>query len=356
MKKSLELSIFERDGYTCRGCHSKFPSKYQIDTKRNRPGEPGFQNYLIVDHVEGRSEEPSNLQALCFNCNISKSGRGQNAFQLSIALKRLGRCVAYYPALARLMGLKESIFLCQLIYWTPKGRHEKGDGWIYKSVEEMDEETGLTYKEQIRIRKSLQRQKLLEEFYDREQHRLYFRVLADGLNKLSGHLPDGQVVGQVTNGQVLAGQVATDNRSGGTFPKVSSYKEQETTQESTQKNKAVDLYPFAEKIVDLWDRKESRDHGVEKTVAAIRAIAKATKGDPIAAARWLFRRVHHQAAIYRSKRELDKWPYIATWMHQKRYNDAALSGEGPVQINPGIARDGAAALDEKLRRSRAATA
>jgi hypothetical protein len=101
--------------------------------------------------------------------------------------------VAYYPSLARLVGLKESIFLCQLLYWSPKGRHDKGEGWIYKTAEEMEVETGLSYKEQIRLRKSLFRQGLIEENYARSEHRLYFRVNADNLDLLGEHMTKSNV-------------------------------------------------------------------------------------------------------------------------------------------------------------------
>src|SRR6476660_3098158 len=125
MTKDLELQIFARDNYTCKGCHKYFTNKYQITPEQRVDGKT---NYLLVDHIEGRQENLDNLQTLCCKCNAAKGGRSQHSFRLSQALKSLGHCVVYYPSLARLIDLKESIFLCQLIYWTPKGRAQKGDG------------------------------------------------------------------------------------------------------------------------------------------------------------------------------------------------------------------------------------
>jgi len=184
LKKAAKIAIFERDNYTCQGCQKKLPSHYQVINPN-----PQKDNYLVVDHKNGASNDPENLQALCVTCNSVKAGKSQDNFRLSVALKRLGPCVTYYPSLARSLGLKESIFLCQLIYWTPRGRHEKGDGWIYKSVEEMEKETGLGYKEQARLRKALVERNILEERYERQSHRLYVKVNADVLN--SHHLPNG---------------------------------------------------------------------------------------------------------------------------------------------------------------------
>jgi hypothetical protein len=58
-----------------------------------------------------------------------------------------GKPIAYYPNFARhLGGVKASLLLCQLIYWNEKGRLP--DGWVYKTRDELEDETGLTVQEQ----------------------------------------------------------------------------------------------------------------------------------------------------------------------------------------------------------------
>ena len=155
------------------------------------------------------------------------------AFSLSEALKRLGRPVVFIPALARIIGIKEAIVLAQLVYWTPRSRNEQG--WIYKSAEDMEEETSLTYREQCRVRKSLRSRGLIEERFKREEHRLYFRVIPDGIDRLT---TDGGAPDKTSDAHLTKGQTALHQTSSGSLPFVSSYKEAESTSEITAERAA----------------------------------------------------------------------------------------------------------------------
>ena len=54
--------------------------------------------------------------------------------------------IAYLPDLAKALGsVKAGLFLSQLLYWMDKGADE--DGWLYKTREELYDETGLSRKE-----------------------------------------------------------------------------------------------------------------------------------------------------------------------------------------------------------------
>ena len=68
-----------------------------------------------------------------------------------------GRIVAVYKALIDITGdFKTAIYLSQSLYWHHKGtRLKENDGFIFKSNQEMFEETGLTRREQERCRKIL---------------------------------------------------------------------------------------------------------------------------------------------------------------------------------------------------------
>lgn len=116
--------------------------------------------------------------------------------KLSEALKQLGHPVAYYPTLSRIFGMQESVFLAQFVYWT--GKESSGDGWIYKSVEDIELETGLTYEQQRRVRKELTgshagakgrkirrgyHEGVLEERYDRMQHKMYYKVNLEAMDR-----------------------------------------------------------------------------------------------------------------------------------------------------------------------------
>ncbi|HIJ11918.1 TPA: hypothetical protein HA278_07715 [Candidatus Woesearchaeota archaeon] len=65
-----------------------------------------------------------------------------------------GKPVTYHPKVAELLGgIKEAIFLQNLLYWQKRGKRK--DGFIYKSHKDITKETGLTRHEQIRIRTKL---------------------------------------------------------------------------------------------------------------------------------------------------------------------------------------------------------
>lgn len=95
----------------------------------------------------------------------------------------LGRPVAYYPNLAKILGgVNATVFWCQLYYWTDK-QHDP-EGWIYKTQDELMEETGLSFDEQRTVRKKLKDKGVLEEEYRRLEHKLYYRLNFDAFDAL----------------------------------------------------------------------------------------------------------------------------------------------------------------------------
>jgi hypothetical protein len=90
-------------------------------------------------------------------------------------VRNSGSPVAYYPRLAiALGGVKEALFVCQLLYW--EGKQSDSKRWILKSLEEIRSETGLSRYEQEGVRRTLEKEGILESRYERLEHRLYFRV------------------------------------------------------------------------------------------------------------------------------------------------------------------------------------
>jgi hypothetical protein len=167
---ATELAVFKRDKNVCQGCQRVLPTKYDVEP-RYRAAEPGTRrnpelNFLVVDHIRGRSNALENLQSLCWSCNCGKGGRSMNSFRLTLVVNQLGNSVFYYPSLAKLIGAGESIFLSQLIHWTPRGRGIRGDEWIHKSVAEIALQTGFDFKVQSQIRKRLIDLGLVEEAFD----------------------------------------------------------------------------------------------------------------------------------------------------------------------------------------------
>jgi hypothetical protein len=131
----------------------------------------------------------------------------------------IGRPIAFYPGLKKVTkSTVATIFLCQLIYWIGKG--ELKDGGIYKTSEEIENETGLSYEEQKTARKKLVELHLLDEHYARLDHNIVFKVnmeLLDTLWGASSQCHDGE------NGKPLIAKVAMPD----------SFNESETTTETT---------------------------------------------------------------------------------------------------------------------------
>jgi len=73
----------------------------------------------------------------------------------------LQKPIAFFPQLAKALGgIEEAIYIQQLYYWSDKGK--RGDGYIYKSKKEWEEETTLSRYQQDRIRKKLKEQGIIE--------------------------------------------------------------------------------------------------------------------------------------------------------------------------------------------------
>ena len=91
------------------------------------------------------------------------------------AVRDLGRPVTYYPSLARIVGVRECVFLMQMVYWSTDSKSEDS-GWIYKSSKDWELELGLTERQQRLVRDNMKRMGLIDENYVRLRHRMYFRL------------------------------------------------------------------------------------------------------------------------------------------------------------------------------------
>jgi len=89
------------------------------------------------------------------------------------------RPVAYHPRLAKVIGVKETVFVCQLLYWD--GRGARNDGYIWKIQTEIEEETGLSRYEQETVRKNLKKRKILKEKLRGVPAKLHYKLNFDAL-------------------------------------------------------------------------------------------------------------------------------------------------------------------------------
>ena len=104
-----------------------------------------------------------------------------------VTIKGIGNPVAYFPKLGiYLDSVTAGVFLCQMIYWHDKTENELG---VYKTSDEIKEETGLSYREQVTARKKLVSLGLIEETNKRLEHKIYFKFMPDVFDEwLSGCL------------------------------------------------------------------------------------------------------------------------------------------------------------------------
>lgn len=105
------------------------------------------------------------------------------AMELSLFLKNIGRSIAYRPKLAKLFGgATAEIFFEQILYWQDKAENQ--DLGVYKTQAELEEETGLSRKEQETARQKLRAIGVLIETYKRLEHRIYYKIDMVKLNDL----------------------------------------------------------------------------------------------------------------------------------------------------------------------------
>lgn len=206
--------------------------------------------------------------------------------KLSDFLSDVGRPIAFYPSLVKALGDRnEAIFICQMSYWRGKG--EGKDDWIYKSTEEIESETSLTYKEQKNVRDGLLKKGLLEERYARSEHTMYYRIVWDKVN---------ETWEQFTIGQLPNGRVAVAQREGGSLPLVNSLNSNtENTQENTQESiQNAEEKNGVKKILNIFKDAFGKFHGereLNRFIALAESLGDASK--LIEIVEWAFKREIH---------------------------------------------------------------
>lgn len=123
---------------------------------------------------------------------------------LSLFLMEVGRPVAYYPRLARFLGsVNAAILLSQLYYWHPRNESDLG---THKSSDQLMEETGLSYREQVTARKQLRDAGFLIETPQRLKHRIYFRLDTDAIDAAFEAWSEAQTKAQFPNDENAVGE------------------------------------------------------------------------------------------------------------------------------------------------------
>lgn len=95
----------------------------------------------------------------------------------------LQRPIAYHPVVAKAFGsAKLAIFWSQFYYWSD--RTQDPDGWVYKSAEDIFEETGLSRREQETCRKLAKEMGVMDEKRRRMPAVMHYRVNLEATARL----------------------------------------------------------------------------------------------------------------------------------------------------------------------------
>lgn len=89
------------------------------------------------------------------------------------------RPISFNPDLSVALGsVTASLFLCQLLYWWKKGRY---DDMIWKTIEEMKEETSLTKAQQLHAQRICVRKGVLKVLYKSIPPKRHFQIQIENI-------------------------------------------------------------------------------------------------------------------------------------------------------------------------------
>jgi hypothetical protein len=236
--------------------------------------------------------------------------------KLTDCLQELGRPVAYYPKLSHITGgVKETLFLCQLLYW--EGKQANKEGWIYKTQQEMFEETGLTRYEQETARRNLKNKGFIEEKLQGIPAKLHYKINFKAINEAWAEFVEEetannnvdeqqtsmgksnkQACGNITNSDAETQQTITENTTENTTE--TTTKDIESTSSKDKKNSLKEDVPYKE-IVQAYN-------DICKSLPSVRVISD--------------KRKKKMRVIYREVGDLD----VITEAFKKAENSDFLSG------------------------------
>jgi hypothetical protein len=161
----------------------------------------------------------------------------------------IGRPVAYYPKLTNITGgVKETLFLCQLLYW--EGKQQNHDGWIYKTQEDVLEETGLSRREQETARRNLKAKKFISEKCMGIPRKLFYRVNLEAIDEAWDAFVKSQGGENAHSSSIMAvsdiQECPKRADSNGGFVHTNT----ENTTENTTKKKHMCVYP--DEFEEFW--------------------------------------------------------------------------------------------------------
>lgn len=102
--------------------------------------------------------------------------------KLTDFLSGVGRYYSYSPNIARMLGsVQAAVFVSNILNHLGTQNHK--EGWVYTTAKDTEKETGLSYREQQSVRKDLLGKGVLEEYYERLYHRMWFRLVKEKIDE-----------------------------------------------------------------------------------------------------------------------------------------------------------------------------
>lgn len=152
-------------------------------------------------------------------------------------LKLIGRPNAYYPKLAKpLGGVNPAVLFSQLFYWQDKATSDLG---VYKTRDELEEETGLSHNEQRTAIKKLQEKGVLIVTEKRLDHKTFYKIDNAKVNEILAKFAES--INQSSRSEESTYSDVDNVEFGATIKSSSLYQENttKTTTETTTNNIAV---------------------------------------------------------------------------------------------------------------------
>jgi hypothetical protein len=203
-------------------------------------------------------------------------------------LKTLGPTVAYHAGMAKYLGgVNPTLLFCQILYWSTKSM-ERPDLGVYKSVDELQRETGMTYREQVTARKCLVELGVVKVTRSRSEHRIYFLIDDDAFAKLvtGQNSEDGEATAECASTHMRDAQQATAECAVRTYT--------ENTQEITSRRKSPKSMSLSTKGRQLArPGHEEYSDGFDRFWMAFPAVRKGSKAEAYKV--WLKRKLEGDA-------------------------------------------------------------
>ena len=144
-------------------------------------------------------------------------------------IRAMGKPIAYYPKLAKpLGGVSAAILFSQLFYWQDKATSNLG---VYKTRNELEDETGLSHNEQRTAVKKLCEKGVLIITEKRLEHKTYYKIDNEKVNEILGDFASSMIT---SSRDIKSIPPELDIVDVGTTTKSSSLDQEITTKNTTE--------------------------------------------------------------------------------------------------------------------------